>query len=68
MIDVLTITTCKDCLDRNVGCHGSCQKYLDAKSENERKKAWLYQKMDAEKDIEEYKMKAVDAMKRRRKH
>lgn len=64
--DMLAIHTCKDCLDRNIGCHGSCQKYLEAKSENERKKDWLYRKKEAEKDIEEYRIKAVDAIKRRK--
>ena len=29
---------CKGCTDRAVGCHSTCQKYLDAKAEYERKK------------------------------
>ena len=67
VIDMLGITTCKDCLDRYVGCHGACQKYLEASLENERKKEWLYQKIRTEKDIEAYKIKTVEAA-RRRKH
>ena len=68
VIDMLVISTCRDCLDRIVGCHGVCQKYLEARSEYERKKDVLYQKINAEKDIDEYKLKTVEAVKRRRKH
>jgi hypothetical protein len=68
VIDMLIITTCKDCLDRTVGCHGFCQKYLEAKSENERKKEWLYRKISAEKDFDEYRIKAIETVKRRRTH
>ena len=68
VIDMLAITTCKDCLDRTVGCHGFCQKYLEARLENERKKEYLYQKINAEKDIEAYRIKAIEAAKRKRKH
>ena len=63
---MLAITTCKDCLNRSVGCHGVCQKYLEARAENERKKEWLYQKMDAENDINLYKMSLKDITKRRK--
>ena len=63
---MLAITTCKDCLDRSVGCHGICQKYLGARAENERKKEWLYQKIGAENDINVYKMNLVDNTKRRK--
>ena len=63
---MLGITTCKDCLNRSVGCHGVCQKYLEARAENERKKEWLYQKMDAENDINLYKMSLKDITKRRK--
>ena len=68
VIDMLGITTCKGCQDRSVGCHGVCQKYLEARSEYERKKDVLYQKINAEKDFDEYKLKTVEAVKRRRKH
>lgn len=27
---------CRDCPDRNVGCHSSCEKYLLASKENEK--------------------------------
>lgn len=31
----MSITCCKDCTERHIGCHGSCQRYLDeAKAAN----------------------------------
>lgn len=30
------ITVCQDCEFRHVGCHGSCQPYLDQKKEQDR--------------------------------
>ena len=65
---MLAITTCKDCLDRSVGCHGICQKYLEARAENERKKERLYQKIDAEHDIRDYRIKKSEDNAKRRKH
>lgn len=36
----MSITCCKDCTERHIGCHGSCQRYLDeveaANAERER--------------------------------
>lgn len=29
---------CKDCLDREVGCHATCQKYQEFNQENTKKK------------------------------
>lgn len=41
--------TCKDCADRSVGCHGTCQKYLDAKAEYEAKKNQVIENQYADK-------------------
>lgn len=34
----MTVKVCKDCKDRHHACWGSCQKYLDAKTEHEKQK------------------------------
>lgn len=31
-----SIHCCKDCADRVVGCHATCEKYIEEKAENER--------------------------------
>ena len=37
---------CKDCSERAVGCHDICEKYKDARAENERLKALKYKRND----------------------
>ncbi len=52
-------SVCHNCPDREVGCHGSCEKYIQAKAEHDRERV---EKQDAylkEKDIKELKFKAV---------
>ena len=34
----MAIKVCKDCKDRHPACWGSCQKYLDARTEHEKQK------------------------------
>lgn len=29
----MSINSCKDCKDRHVGCHSTCEKYINAKKE-----------------------------------
>lgn len=29
----MNINSCKDCKDRHVGCHSTCEKYINAKKE-----------------------------------
>jgi hypothetical protein len=29
------ITVCKDCPDRSLGCHGTCEKYIQEKAKTE---------------------------------
>lgn len=29
----MSINSCKDCKDRYVGCHSTCEKYINAKKE-----------------------------------
>jgi len=31
----MSITVCRDCGERSPGCHGSCEKYLDAREKHE---------------------------------
>ena len=34
-----TISTCKDCKDRKVGCHGYCERYLEARMKHDNQAA-----------------------------
>lgn len=48
----MSITCCKDCTDRHIGCRGSCQRYLDeAKAASEeRERRWKEKKGENEAD------------------
>lgn len=35
------IHCCKDCTDRQIGCHSTCEKYIQSKEEHEEKRAFL---------------------------
>ena len=50
--------TCKDCPDREVGCHSVCEKYKREKAEHERIKA----AQEKERDIIGYKANLFDKL------
>lgn len=54
---------CLDCHERAVGCHGTCERYKEAK-ENHKKKVddFLIHKR-AENDIDDFKTKSIMATK-----
>lgn len=64
------IYSCKNCQDRQVGCHGTCEKYLAQKALHEQEKAELDKRKAEEQVISKYTyekvMKAVLKRERRR--
>ena len=52
---------CKDCPDRFVGCHGSCQKYKDAKAKHEQKMAIIKKAKDEEERFVTFKVETIRA-------
>ena len=52
---------CKGCLDRFVGCHGTCQKYQEAQAEIESKKAAIRKIKKADSDYADFKVNTVIA-------
>ena len=38
---VKPVNPCKDCTDRQIGCHSTCNKYTDYVEQNEKRKAQL---------------------------
>lgn len=38
--------TCKGCEKRQIGCHGTCEKYLTWQSENEKRKEAVHKEND----------------------
>lgn len=35
------VTCCKDCADRHLGCHSSCETYQSQVAEGKKKREWL---------------------------
>lgn len=56
---------CQDCPDRVVGCHGTCQKYQEAKASH-KKSCDDIQKIKKDEDgFDDYKIRIVSETKRR---
>ena len=61
------IFPCKDCADRDLGCHDRCPRYLEAKREHdERKAAVKQQHMAYEHVYERYKKYVYKKIKRKK--
>lgn len=56
---------CKDCQDRTVGCHSTCQKYQAAKAEYQKSIDAIQKLKDAEDCIDDVKTRSVLRVKRR---
>ena len=50
---------CKDCPDRKVGCHGSCEKYARAKAAYAEKAEEVFKVKRTYDDFDDYKIDAV---------
>lgn len=58
---------CKDCRDRSVGCHGTCQKYLEAKAEHEKEAAKIRKITNDQIDADSFKIQSIASTKRRQR-
>ena len=59
----MRITVCRDCTDRHLGCHDSCERYQAQKQKNEEARK-LYMEW---RDMEGYFAKRSIAIKKRAK-
>lgn len=48
--NMFNVNTCKDCKERHVGCHGNCEKYIQAKELCEKRKE-EYRKFKRENNV-----------------
>lgn len=61
--------TCKDCLERKMGCHGSCEKYKQERAEHDKRIA----QEKAQKEIIRYEIDtrnrvSLGYVRKRRRH
>jgi hypothetical protein len=59
----MVVFPCQRCENRKIGCHSTCQKYLEAKGKHEAYK--LAEKQKGESDIADFKSKTIYAGKRK---
>ncbi len=50
---------CNGCKDRAVGCHGSCQKYQEAKAKHTQKTMEILNAKKVENGMDSYKIRVV---------
>ena len=56
---------CKECTERYVGCHSSCEKYIDAKSKYDAHKQEIYEAQRLYNIYESHHYKRVAKSKRK---
>lgn len=54
------ITCCRDCADRNPGCHGTCEKYIQQKAELEAWKAEQRKQEDIKRGLNAYRYDGIN--------
>lgn len=56
---------CKDCADRTVGCHSTCEKYLSVKSTYKAETSIINKAKMEQDDFDDYKVRDVTATKKK---
>lgn len=58
---------CKDCQDRKVGCHGSCEKYLAVKKDHDEKRIKAYELRRQDREIGDMRCETHEKIKKRKR-
>ena len=60
-----TIAPCKDCPERQVGCHSKCRKYADWSEQMKKNRIEITNTYRADREVEDYTVKEKLKNKRR---
>ena len=60
------VTVCKDCQERHVGCHGTCEKYKTQKAEWDAQRDEINRKKQHEYAMDGHKRDTQDYWRKRR--
>lgn len=63
-----SISVCKDCPDRRVGCHSICQRYIEQSEQHKKKREEIQKQKDAYSAQLDRKIDGMLRMQRRRHH
>ena len=62
------IYVCKDCQDRQIGCHATCQRYIEQSRQRQERKEAIRKQKDLENAQKDRAVEGHLRMQRRRKH
>ena len=57
---------CKDCPDRVVGCHSTCEKYQAAKVDHKKKEAVILEEKKVYDGLDDYVFARIEKLKRKK--
>lgn len=60
------VTVCKDCTERHMGCHGTCERYKAQKAERDAERDAINRKKMNEYAMESHKRETQDYWRKRR--
>lgn len=63
-----SISVCKDCPDRQIGCHAICQKYIEQSEQNRKEREEIRKQRDMDNAQKDRAIEGHIRMRRRRKH
>jgi hypothetical protein len=56
---------CKDCLERTVGCHSTCQKYIAVKAESKRQAEIIMDINNKNDDVDDFRNRTLRKIRKR---
>lgn len=59
--------SCKDCQDRQVGCHGKCESYAERRAASEKEYERRRVQCQRDFDFEDFKLKSIEKAVRKHK-
>lgn len=62
------IYVCKDCQDRRIGCHATCQKYIEQSRQRQERKEAIRKQKDLDAAQKDRAIEGAVRMKKRRHH
>lgn len=63
---LIQLSPCKDCPDREVGCHGKCEKYINYQKENSEVKKYIAKEKKKNNVLNSHQIEEVRKTKRRK--
>ena len=61
------ITVCKDCPDRQIGCHGTCERYIRQRQKAEKEKELIRKNRNKEEQLRQRSIEGIQRMRRPKK-